>query len=270
MITSTHNRHVRYCRSLHRSRTRRQERAFLVEGIRLTREVLDADASPALALYDPEALKRHPEGQEILRRLEDMPQAFAATPTVIEAAAETQSPAGVVLVLPEPEPPDPSLLEAQDVALFLDGIADAGNAGTILRTAVATGLQAVIFVRPAVDPYSGKTVRSGMGAHFRLAVLEIEAGELQAMLHGFDQVLAADPKAEMTFLEVDWGKRTAIVIGSEAHGIRPEVQPSLTTSVRIPMATGVESLNAAVVAAILLYEARRPFLSVGPPFPGRS
>jgi TrmH family RNA methyltransferase len=231
---------------------------FVLEGLRLVREALDAGIEPTLVLYDP-TLESSELGRQVLDRVRDLPVAFAATPAVITFAAETETPAGLLMVAAEPEPVTLATIHSTPLLLILDHIGDAGNAGTILRTAAAAGLECAAFA-DGVDPYGGKAVRAGMGAHFRLTPVRVSWLELGPELAAFDQVIGASAAASQTIYDVDWSKRTALVIGSEAHGLTLEAKRHLTTTARVPMAGGVESLNASAVAAIILFHAQRAIL----------
>jgi len=260
MITSSHNQHVAFCRSLHRARSRQEAGAYLVEGLRLAREALDAGTQPALILYDPDALDRSELGRRLLHRVAGQAEAFDCTSNVIAAAAETRTPQGLVMVAREPEQPPLSSIDRPDLVLILDGISDAGNAGTILRSAAAAGLDLVVFAGSTVDPFLGKVVRAGMGAHFFLRILRAGWSDLDPHLEGFVQVVGADAAGDRTIYDVAWGPRTALVIGSEAGGLTNDARSRLTATARVPMARGVESLNAAVVASIILFHAMRSLL----------
>ncbi len=257
LITSTGNQHVQYCRGLQRPAVRRDARAFLVEGLRLAEDALDNGAEPSLILFDRTALESSQRGSAILGRIRDLPATFEASAKVISAAAATKTPAGLVMVIPEPDPAPLESIATESLLLILDGIADAGNAGTILRTAAAADVRRVVFAGETVDPFGAKTVRSAMGAHFRLSVLRVRWPELEPVLRGFDQVVGLSAEAGTSIYELGWQARTALVVGSEAHGLGGAALGSLTSVARIPMAAGVESLNAASVAAITLFEARR-------------
>jgi len=228
----------------------------MVEGVRLAREALDAQAQPLVALYDTDALSRTERGREVLARVEKLPRAYAATSEVVKAAADTVNPAGIVMAVAQPPAPTPEVLSKEPQILVLDGIVDAGNAGAILRSAAAAGLHTVAFAGQCVDPYSSKVVRAAMGAHFRLAILELDWSVLLPLLTT-EQVVGADARASTTIYDVDWTKRTAIIVGSEAHGMSEAARSAVTLPASIPMAFGVESLNAAAVAAIILFEAAR-------------
>lgn len=257
LITSTSNQHVAYCRSLQRPRSRREAHAFLVEGLRSVEEALDSHVEPLLVLFNREALASSKRGSVLIERLEVLERAHEAAPHVIEAAAATKTPAGVVMVVPEPQSIPLSEAAAANPLLILDGIADAGNAGTILRTAAAAGLNVVVFAGETVDPFSAKTVRSAMGGHFRVHVLQAPWAELGPLLSKYEQVVGASTASEASVYDVDWNLRTALIIGSEAHGLSSSGLGYATRLARVPMANEIESLNAAAVAAIMLFEAKR-------------
>lgn len=256
MITSAANPRVRAIRELHSQRGRQEQRAYLVEGIRLTEEALDADL-PLQAVYVHTArLSATPRGAALLARLQSLhPAPEEMSSTAISAAADTETPQGVLAVLPlPPRPPAPS---GSGLAVVLDGMQDPGNLGTILRTALAAGVGAVITTPGCADVYAPKTVRAGMGAHFRLPVLPaVPWCELAGMLAG-RKVLLAVTQGGVPYSLVDWREPTAVVIGGEAQGVGPEARALATAEVSIPMSSGVESLNAAVAAGVLLFEAFR-------------
>ena len=153
--------HVR--RLLHSARARRDAGQFVAEGVRLAEEALAAGWRPAWVLFSTEIGVR---GQAVVAafRQQGVP-VFAATPEVMQAASATETPQGVVLVLPLPPPHWP---DTTDFLLVLDGVRDPGNVGTMLRTAWAAGVQGVLLSADCADPFNPKVVRAGMGAHFHL------------------------------------------------------------------------------------------------------
>jgi TrmH family RNA methyltransferase len=147
--------------------------------------------------------------------------------------------------MPQWSPAD--VLRGTPLVVVLDGVQDPGNAGAILRTAEAFGATGAVFLKGTVSPSNPKCLRASAGSAFRLPVVtEIPPGL---------DLFAADPRAKCLAAEARFASPCAIVIGSEGSGVRPEVAAS-ATGIKIPT-TGVESLNAAVAAGILLYEARR-------------
>ncbi|MGA9348008.1 MAG: RNA methyltransferase [Anaerolineae bacterium] len=253
MITSIANEKVKYVRSLYRRRVRYRERHFVIEGIRLVEEAFRAGIVPALVFYS-EGVDAIPGGRELLAEIQrgEAP-AFAVSEKVMKAMADTVSPQGVLAVVPFVElapPPSPSLV------LVVDRLRDPGNLGAILRSANAAGVEQVILAPKTVDPYNPKVVRGAMGAHFRLPIEALSWPEIAEALAGV-QVLLADARAKRACYEVDWTRPSALIIGGEAYGTSQEAMELATATIAIPMHGGAESLNAAVAASVILFEAAR-------------
>ncbi len=251
-ISSPDNPRVKELRSLHRHAVRYRERLFLVEGVRLVEEALAAGLLPRLALYVAERLQETPRGAALLARLAANRAAFATTAPILDHVADTVTPQGVVAAVPFPE----LAPQTEGLVLVLDQLRDPGNCGTILRTAEAAGASLVYCTSGTVDPFSPKVVRAGMGAHFRLPLRVAGWEEIAGLLAGH-QVLLAEARGGRPYDAVDWRGPTALVVGGEASGPSAEARRLATTLVSIPMAAATESLNAAVAAGILLFEARR-------------
>ncbi len=251
-ISSLENPKVKELRSLHRRSIRYRQRAFLIEGVRLVEEALAAGLPLRLALYVPEQLRKLPRGTALLERLAGCRDAFPTTPQVLRNVSDTVTPQGVVAAVPFPERPP----QGEGLLLILDRLRDPGNCGTILRTAEAAGVRAVYLSPGSVDPFSPKVVRAGMGAHFRLALRVASWAEIAAEVKGH-QVLLAEAHAGRPYDQVDFGLPTALILGGEAEGAGAEARALATELVSIPMAGAAESLNVAVAAGILLFEALR-------------
>jgi TrmH family RNA methyltransferase len=147
------------------------------------------------------------------------------------------------------------------ILLVLDGISDPGNLGTILRSALAADVDEALLAPGCADPLAPKVVRAASGAHFHLPVRADQSWqEIAAVLGGspaFQQVLVAEAGAHTPYDAVDLTQRTAVLIGNEAHGVSPQGARMATQRVRIPMWNKVESLNAAIAASVVLFEAAR-------------
>jgi len=253
VITSPANPRVQYVRALARRRTRQRERRFIVEGVRLVEEALRAGTMPALAFFT-EGLDTAARGRTILaelrvRRVLLLPVSDA----VMRAMSDTQTPQGVLAVVPFPQlvpPSNPSLL------LIVDGIRDPGNLGTLLRTAEAAGVEEVLLAPGTVDLYNPKVVRGAMGAHFRLPIRAQGWAEIADTVSAM-QVFLADARGEQVYDKVDWRVPSALIVGGEAEGATSRARELATATMSIPMRGGTESLNAAVAAAIILFEATR-------------
>ncbi|MCL6432028.1 MAG: RNA methyltransferase [Anaerolineae bacterium] len=251
MLTSLANERVRYARSLQRERVRNREQRFTIEGTRLIEEALRAGARPVLAFYT-ERLTATARGRALLDALRQASESvMEVSEQVMRALSATVTPQGAFAVVPMPALPWPD----RGLVLVLDGLQDPGNAGTILRTAWAAGARALATTGGTVDLYAPKVVRSAMGAHFHLPLrVDLDLEGLTEALRG-RRILLADQHGK-PYWDTDWRGDCALIIGGEARG--PQVAGSLAAEhVGIPMAGGVESLNAAIAAAVLLFEAYR-------------
>ncbi|MGQ9594837.1 MAG: TrmH family RNA methyltransferase [Anaerolineae bacterium] len=255
-ITSLANPKVRWARSLLQGRSRRREGRFLIEGLRLVEEALRVGSIPTLAFFSP-TLGTTPRGQVLLQALQALPEAreriLPASEAVLQSLSDTVTPQGIVAAVPFPQPPPgpPGLL------LVLDQLRDPGNLGTVLRTAWAAGVEEVWLPPGTVDPYNPKVVRAAMGAHFRIPLRSrVRWDEVAARAPG-RPIWLATAQGGTPYDQVDWRVPCILIVGGEAEGASPEAEALATGRVHIRMEQGVESLNAAVAAAVLLFEARR-------------
>lgn len=253
-ITSTANERVKYVRSLNRASTRRAERAYLIEGVRLVDEALRAGIVPKVVLVDSESLRRTERGEALLEALQ-LFDYLEVEERVLVSVSETVAPQGVVAVVPIPAAPP--LEDLGPLVLALDGVRDPGNLGTIFRAAEATGLVRVVAPIDCADAYGPKVVRAGMGAHFYLGVLEDATRADVARLVGGRPTWLATMSGGVTYDQVDWRRDSTLIVGGEAAGASGEVEALATGRVSIPMAGRAESLNAAMAASVLLFEAAR-------------
>lgn len=174
--------------------------------------------------------------------------------------SDTCTPQGILCVVEQFHYNMKKLLQKErPLLLLLENIQDPGNLGTMLRTAEGAGVDGIIMSRDTVDIYNPKVIRSTMGSVYRMPFLYADdltaaIGELKA--EGVN-VCAAHLKGKRTYTETDYRGGTAFLIGNEGNGLRDETAELAQTYIRIPMEGKVESLNAAVAAAILMYEAAR-------------
>ena len=262
LIASLSNPTVKRLRLLHERHGRAQQGLFLVEGVRLVEEALEGGLQPDTVLVAPAMLGATTRGRALLQRLlhqRGLPPPLEVTPAVLRHVADTETPSGVVAALPlGPAHALAELPRQAGLALVLDGVQDPGNAGTILRTAAASGVDAVVALAGCVDLYAPKVVRAGMGAHFRLALaVDVDARELPSWLASRGQALLADAQATQSIYDVDLRGPVVLIVGSETHGAaRAEALPDVRRAA-IPMPGGMESLNVAVATAVILFEALR-------------
>jgi len=252
LITSTSNPRVKWVRTLQqRRRIRQREGLFIVEGVRLAQEAAAAEARPRLVLHTPEV---DGAGVPLLESFQRSgAEIIAVSPEVMAACSSLETPPGLLAVLPLPELPIPKPL---DLALIAEGLADPGNLGSLLRTALAAGVQLAVLTEGTVDPYNPKVVRGGMGAHFHLPVRGASVKKLLPELEGLP-IWLADAHEGHPYFEVDWRQPVALALGGEAGGGSGELRNRAQGLVHIPMHPKAESLNAAVASAVILFEIRR-------------
>ncbi len=252
-IHSRRNPQVREVRRLQTDRRyRRQTRRFVVEGVRLAEEALRAGVRPLAVYFCPACLS--PRGMALVAqwRGQDVP-IWEVTPEVMAAMSATETPQGLLAVFPWLDRPWPA---QGAMFLLIDGLQDPGNLGTILRTAWAAGVDGVYLLPGTTDVWAPKVVRGGMGAHFHLPLRKLNWEALPQAVAGYT-VLVADAHQGLPYTQAPWHRPFVLVIGNEAHGVRPPVRALAHAFVHIPLASGVESLNAAVATGVLLFEARR-------------
>lgn len=256
IITSVHNERVKLVRALQdQAKTRRKEGKIVLEGVRLITDALDRGFPPQFACYTEDLNPLH---VSLLGRLHraDVPT-LEVSREVMGHMTDTDTPQGILAVAPMPRimPRVPVTL-----ALLLDGITDPGNMGTILRTAGAAGVDCVVLLPGCVDPYNPKVLRSGMGAHFHVAMVQETWVQVQAEFYEL-ALYVAESKAPTPYYAVDWRQPTGLIIGGEAHGATQAAYQAARATLSIPMANESESLNAAIAAAVMLFEARRQRLT---------
>lgn len=223
----------------------------MAEGTRWLKEVVRLMVTPDLVFYTEQWSETAVHAQ-LLHQLPTT--SLPVSESVMAAMSDTKTPPGILLVLPFQRLPIPA---SSTFALILDGVTNPGNLGTILRTAAAAGVDAVLLGPNCVDPYNPKVVRGGMGAHLRLPLHALSWAEIAAQVAQM-QVWLADVADGIAYTTVNWQQPSALIIGSEARGAGAEATALANAGlVTIPMRVETESLNAAMATGIILFEAVR-------------
>lgn len=255
-IQSLQNPHVKLVRRLQtKRRDRYREGQYVAEGFRLVQHAVARGHRPALVFVTPGSADAN-WGAMIDTLVASDSLVWEVSDEVMAAMTDTITPQGILAVLPLPES-DPQRVAAAELVLIVESWRTPGNLGTVLRTALATGVGGVICSPGTVDPYAPKVVRGAMGAHLDLAILTQLSWDQIALLVADKQRILADATGQATLWELDWTVPTALIVGSEARGPGAEAWALSTQVARIPMAPGAESLNAAIAAAAFLFEAQR-------------
>lgn len=261
-ISSLQNSHIKDLLKLTKHSERRQRRVTIAEGERECLHVLQAGIIPLEAYISPTLLS--PQGLELVEQLsryeaKRQTYLFEVTPEVFAKIAYRDDSGGILLLIPyldyhlrdfNPSPPA--------FITVIEGVEKPGNLGAILRTADAAGTQAVIVTAGATDIHNPNVIRASLGALFTVPVFESPTGEtLQWLQQQKIQIVAATPDATQLYTEIDYRRPSAIVMGSEAHGLGAQWRSAATALVTIPMFGVMDSLNLSTSTALMLYEVIR-------------
>ena len=224
---------------------RRAEGEYLCDGHKLLSEALDKGAEICCVLW-----KEKPA--EI--RLPDSVRQYTAPAELFDYASPMKNSPGPLFTLAIPEEPEPSFTRA----ILLENVQDPGNVGTVIRTAAAMGVDTVILCGACADVYSPKTARASMGAIFRERIVHCSADEVRSLVdrNGLKVYGAAlsERAADIRTLRL---QNAVVAVGSEGRGLSAELLCQCDGELIIPMSPGSESLNAAVAAAVILWEMAR-------------
>jgi TrmH family RNA methyltransferase len=261
-ITSLQNNRIKDVIKLAKPSERDQRQVTVVEGDRESGRALAAGIIPVEAYICPALFSD--KGHQIATRLFQLDQErhtllMEVTPEVYAKIAYRGESSGILLVVPylgrnlnKFDPPSPAFIAV------IEGVEKPGNLGAILRTADAAGVHAVIVTAGVTDIHNPNVIRASLGALFTLPVIESPLEETIRWLHDRNiQIIAATPEASTRYTQCDYTQPTALVMGSEAHGLSQAWHDASTHLVTIPMFGIVDSLNLATSTALLLYEVVR-------------
>lgn len=245
---------MRELRGLHDARGRRESGLLLLEGTHLLQEALRLGLRPSLVLATPAWIDAHPS---LVSALPAGVRLQPASADVLAAAATTRHPDGVLLTLAPPPPPTFSGGLPPTFVLVLDRLQDPGNLGTLMRTALAAGVEE-LWLADGADPHQPKVLRASAGAALALPLRRFERPLLPEGLACLAargvQLVAAVVRGGRPYWEIDWSRPTALLLGNEGAGLAPELEALAGERVTIPHNAAVESLNVSVAAAPLLLE----------------
>ncbi len=248
-IESPSNQLIKQIKKLKDKKIRRTENLYLIEGVNLALEFLS---------YMPSAYKYVIATSDKKNLVPDGIDVIEVSDRVFETLSETCSPQGLMVVAEIKE--EKIDFSDKSLIIYLDRVADPGNVGTIIRTADAFGLDAVILSQNCADLYNSKTVRSTMGSMFHIPVIceENYLEDLKELKNNGFKLLTGSLDGENTIDKQDFiNNKTVICLGNEAHGVSEELCDLGVTKTLIPMPGKAESLNVAIAGAVFMYEATR-------------
>ncbi|GAC1469527.1 MAG: RNA methyltransferase [Chamaesiphon sp.] len=254
ILTSLQNPLVKQIRKLHSSKERHEQKLFLLEGTHLLEEACAVNFPLVTVCCTPEWQKRHWQlWQDASERSQ---RAELVSREVMKAIATTVQPDGVVATAPRSAS---GQIQMNSLGLVLETVQDPGNLGTIVRTAVAAGAEGLWLSADSCDLDNPKVLRASAGQWFRLpmAVSPDLKGVVQECQAAGMQVVATTPQAAIAYWDLNWQRPTLVLLGNEGAGLSADLVALCDVQVKIPLNSAVESLNVAIAAALLLYEAKR-------------
>jgi TrmH family RNA methyltransferase len=249
IITSKDNPLVKAITRLKQKKYRNETGMYMLDGLHLVKEALHSGQQPVYLLVDQE---RQEQYRTFIAEHAALPW-YVLESRIMKQISSTESPQGMVAVMPKPQYTLEEVVKPGGLLLILDQLSDPGNVGTIIRTAWGFAVDAILMTVGAVDPFNPKVVRSAMGGSLHVPVVEgVTVQQLQDLKAGGYRLYGTAASGAISVYEADYRGALAIVIGSEARGLSPAVFACCDVMVAIPGRAGVDSLNAAVACGIIL------------------
>lgn len=260
-ITAANNKNIKHLKSLNKKKYRDIFSEYLIEGIKILEEAISCKENIKTVIINDKFINMKKSGKLLKKLYAINVDVYKLPDKVFESISNTENSQGIVGVVGAKrlsikqfiEDVNPSFL------IFCENINDPGNMGTIIRTADASGVEAVIVSKGCVDIYSPKTVRSTMGSLFHLPVIKVDdtLGAISYLkAKGFKIICTYLTNAEY-YYNINIQNKSIIIIGNEANGVSERLKAQADCLVKIPILGKAESLNVAVASGILMYEVAR-------------
>ena len=264
MITSKLNEKIKYINSLKNKKFRDKYNKYILEGIKLVDEHISSEgvSAPEFIVLCKSLLINNVDGERLYKKVSGHTNVLEVDESVFKYLTETETPQGILIVLNKKESLMTELVKninSGEKIIVLDCISDAGNMGTIIRTAVSFNVKNIICIKGCVDVYSSKVVRSAMGALQKLNIFYLDYSETQILKDNLNtngyQLIATDLKANKYLNECKMSNKLVFVLGNEANGVSDKMKCLCDDYIKIPMEKTQESLNVGIAAGILMYDA---------------
>lgn len=257
-ITSLKNPIIKEIKGLYRKKDRWESRLFLMEGIKIIEEAISNNINLKYIIFNKKLLSMV-DGQNFYSKNTSFSSFINVPDNVFKEISDTDNPQGVLAVGEFKLNSFDNDLDYISSLLFLDGLQDPGNMGTIIRTSDAFKLNGIILGENCVDPYNPKVVRATMGSIFRVPIY-CAKNNIECFMKLKDKgfkIYATSLDGSVPNYEVDYNERYVITIGNESRGVNENILKIADQLIKIPMPGNAESLNAGVAASIIMYEAMK-------------
>ena len=256
VITSKDNETIKKIKKLKDKKFRDQENCYLIEGIKLLKEAISEKAKIKLIIICDDCSQNNDFESELKYEIAKY-ECIYVSEKIFSTLTSVVNPQGIMAII-EKEDKERKIDFNEDLFLVLENIQDPGNMGTILRTADSLNFKQIIISKDSADIFNPKVVRSTMGAIFRINIIESDnlVKTIKELKKHKIKIATTYLHTDKTIYDISY-KKTCIIIGNEANGVSNELLELADEKIKIPMLGKTESLNAAVAAGVVLYEAMR-------------
>ena len=258
-LSSVSNPIVKAAAELKQKKYRTEQQAFLVEGMRSVEEAVNCGIVKQLFVLKGTKTASARQTAIIAAAAAEGVELYEVTEPVMKKIADTETPQALTAVVARQSAALEELAAAGGIVLVLDRIGDPGNLGTMIRTGEGAGIAGVILSKDTVDLYNPKTIRSTMGSIYRVphVISESLMETVEELKQKGVYVIATHLRGVKEYQELEYDGWTGVLIGNEGNGLSEALVDLADELVRIPMEGSVESLNAAIAAALFMYEMKR-------------
>ena len=263
MITSKVNEKIKYVNSLKNKKYRDKYNKYILEGIKLVDEYISSEgvSAPEFIVLSKGLLLNNVGGEKLYSKIKDSNNLLEVDETVFKYLTDTETPQGILIVISKKQSLMSELvknIQNNEKLIILDGVSDAGNMGTIIRSAASFNIKNIICIKGSVDVYSSKVVRSAMGALHKINIFYLDYSEVENLKQTLKTnryiLVSTDLKATKYVNECKMSNKFVFVLGNEANGVSDNIKRLCDNSVKIAMESTQESLNVGVAASILMYD----------------
>lgn len=258
VITSKNNDIVKYISALSDKHVREEYSRFVLEGLRAVSEAIYEKRAETI-LFSQSFYDSQTRSKNSVFKKADLP-AYVLSDKLFQSISGTKTPQGVLAVCKIVRHDLQTLLRQENRLLLLEDVQDPGNMGTIIRTAAAAGFHGIIASNGCVDVYNPKVVRSTVGCLFKTKIIQCSGDIINIadeIKHTGFRTYAAHPRGGRDLFETHFTGKICMVLGNEARGLSERMLKTCDELITIRMSDGVESLNASVAAALMMYEVMR-------------
>lgn len=255
-ITSIKNPLIKEIKSLYRKKDRIKDKLFIIEGIKIIEEAINNGYHLKNIVYTDQLLNTE-AGAVFFEMIKEFDNLVHVPSNIFKEISDTENPQGILGVAKfQHKTLNDMILKEKPFLLFLDGVQDPGNMGTIIRTADAFKVDGIIITDGCVDPYNPKVVRATMGSIFRVPLYYTSGGldELKKLKMLNIKVFSTSLEGSVPIYDIDFNDRFVMIIGNESKGVSEDIFSISDKLIKIPMPGKSESLNAGVAASIIMYE----------------